>query len=61
MQRALLMNILKMGYNAKIIKPANSKFELVAAEGHKSLKTAIQRLAQFQDTVKMESWIYINQ
>ncbi len=50
-----------MGYNVRILKPANSKFELVAAEGHKSLNTAIQRLAQFQDTVMVESWLYINQ
>lgn len=51
----------QMGYNVRIIKPSNSRFELVAAEGHKSLKTAISRLAQFQDTVQIESWLYINQ
>ncbi|MGE5419611.1 MAG: hypothetical protein ACM3UT_05465 [Chloroflexota bacterium] len=50
-----------MGYNVQIIKPSDSKFELVAAEGHKSLRTAIQRLAQFQDTVHVESWLYIKQ
>ncbi|HEX2969322.1 MAG TPA: hypothetical protein VHO46_09460 [Bacteroidales bacterium] len=49
-----------MGYNVRIIKPGNSKFELVAAEGHKSLRTAIQRLAMFQDTVSVDSWLYIN-
>jgi hypothetical protein len=51
----------KMGYKTEIIKMANSKFELVAAEGHKSLKKAIARLAAFQDTVQIESWIYIRQ
>lgn len=50
-----------MGYHTRIIKPAGSKFELVAAEGHKSLRTAMQRLSGFQDTVQVESWIYIVQ
>lgn len=49
-----------MGYNVRIIKPANSKFELVAAEGHKDLRFAIRRLGQFQDTVMVESWLYTN-
>lgn len=51
----------KMGYTPKIIKPEKSRFELVAAEGHKNLRTAISRLAAFQDTVQIESWIYIKQ
>lgn len=50
-----------MGYNVRIIKPLNGKFEFVAAEGHKSLKKAISRLEQFRDTVQLESWIYVNQ
>ncbi|HLP74265.1 MAG TPA: hypothetical protein VK155_15270 [Bacteroidales bacterium] len=50
-----------MGYSTRLIKPANSKFELVAAEGHKSLRKAITRLEQFRDTVQLESWIYVNQ
>jgi len=49
----------KMGYKVQVIKPGNSKFQLVAAEGHKSLRTAISRLAAFQDTVQIESWIYV--
>jgi hypothetical protein len=49
-----------MGYDVRILQPANSKFELVAAEGHNSLRTAIGRLSAFQDTVHTDSWIYIN-
>ncbi|HEX2977249.1 MAG TPA: hypothetical protein VHO68_15035 [Bacteroidales bacterium] len=50
-----------MGYNPQIIKIAGSKFELVAAEGHKSLRSAVARLTAFRDTVQMESWIYVRQ
>jgi hypothetical protein len=49
----------KLGYDAKILKVDNSKFELVAAEGHKSLGTAITRLNAFQDTVSIDAWMYI--
>lgn len=51
----------KMGYSVNIIKPEKSQFELVAAEGHKSLREALQRLAMYQDTVQVDSWIYIKQ
>lgn len=59
--RSLADEYTAMGYNVKIIKPDESKFELVAAEGHKSLRTAIQRLEQFQDTVQIEAWLYIKE
>jgi hypothetical protein len=49
-----------MGYNPEVIK-MNERFELVSAEGHQNLRTAIKRLAAFQDTVQMESWIYVRQ
>lgn len=49
----------KMGYNPQIIRPQGSKFELVSAEGHKNLRSAVKRLSAFQDTVQIESWIYI--
>lgn len=49
----------KMGYNVRLIKPENSRFEFVAAEGHKSLGAAIRRLEEFRDTVQVESWIYV--
>jgi hypothetical protein len=59
--RSMAAEYAKMGYNTKLIKPTNSKFEFVAAEGHKSLRKAITRLEQFRDTVQLESWIYVNQ
>jgi hypothetical protein len=47
------------GYDPKIIKMENSSFELVSAETHESLREAISRLNQFQDTVQVDAWIYI--
>jgi hypothetical protein len=49
----------KLGYDAQILKMEGSKFELVAAEGHKSLRTALTRLNAFQDTVTIDAWMYI--
>lgn len=49
----------KQGYDARILKIQGSKFQLVAAEGHDSFKKAIARLASFQDTVSIDSWMYI--
>lgn len=49
----------KLGYNTQIVKMKDSRFELVAAEGHKSFKKAAERLNAFQDTVLIDSWIYI--
>jgi hypothetical protein len=48
----------QQGYEAKILKMERSNFELVSAESHESLRKAIERLRQFQDTVEMEAWIY---
>ena len=59
--KSLAAEYSRIGYNVSVIKPGNSKFELVAAESHKSLKTAIQRLEMFKDTVQIESWLYIRQ
>jgi cell division protein FtsN len=50
---------IKQGYNAQILKVAGSRFELVAAEGHKSFRTAVDRLKQFQDTIQLDTWMYI--
>lgn len=47
------------GYDPQIIKMDNSRFELVTAETHESLRKAISRLNQFQDTVQIDAWIYI--
>jgi len=49
----------KRGYDTKIIKMEGSRFELVSAEGHASFKKAFERLTQFQDTVDIDSWMYI--
>jgi len=49
----------KMGYDAKIFKMEGSRFELVSAESHESLRRAVNRLNQFQDTVQIDAWIYI--
>jgi hypothetical protein len=48
-----------MGYKTKILKPANTRFELVSAESHQKLGEAVRRLRQFQDTVVFDAWIYI--
>jgi hypothetical protein len=49
----------KLGYDAQILKMEGTKFELVAAEGHKRFKTALTRLNAFQDTVTIDAWMYI--
>jgi hypothetical protein len=47
------------GYDARIIKVAGSRFELVSAEVHESFRKAVSRLQQFQDTVEISAWMYI--
>ena len=59
--RALLTEYNNQGYNAHIIKMNGSNFELVAAEGHKSFSKAFLRLQAFQDTVQIDSWMYIRE
>jgi hypothetical protein len=49
----------KQGYDAQILKMDGSRFELVAAEGHKNFSTAVTRLNAFQDTVIIDAWMYI--
>jgi hypothetical protein len=51
----------QQGYNAEILKMTGSEFELVSAESHESLRKAVARLRQFQDTVEIDSWIYIKE
>jgi hypothetical protein len=50
----------KKGYDTKVIRMANSKFELVVAESYDKFSKAVQRLNQFQDTVDIDSWLYVN-
>jgi hypothetical protein len=47
------------GYDARIIIREGDKVELVSAEAHESLTKAVTRLKEFQDTVELNSWIYI--
>ena len=47
------------GYDTKIISMDGSKFELVAAESHEHFNRALARLLQFQDTVDIDTWMYI--
>jgi hypothetical protein len=51
----------QQGYNAEILKMTGSEFELVSAESHENLRKAVARLKQFQDTVEIDSWIYIKE
>lgn len=52
-------NYRSKGYNSRIIKMKDSRFELVSAEAHESFRKAVTRLAEFQDTVEIEAWMYI--
>jgi hypothetical protein len=49
----------KQGYDTKIIRMDGSRFELVAAESHERFSKAFTRLKQFQDTVDIDTWMYI--
>lgn len=49
----------KQGYDPSIIKVQGSRFELVSAESHDSFRKAVSRLKQFQDTIQIDSWMYI--
>jgi len=49
----------KKGYDSKILKPEGSRFELVSVETSDSFRKAVSRLRQFQDSVRIEAWLYI--
>jgi len=49
----------KKGYKPAIIKMEGSKFELVSAEAHSSLKEAYARMREFQNALEKDAWIYI--
>jgi hypothetical protein len=57
--RALNEDYRQKGYDSRIFKVEGSRFELVAAESHESFRKAVARLYQFQDTVEIDSWMYI--
>jgi hypothetical protein len=48
-----------LGYNSRILKMEGSRFELVSAEVHASFNEALARLKGFQDTIDIDSWMYI--
>lgn len=56
---ALNEEYIKMGYKSQIVKMEGGRFDLVAAEGHKSFRKAVERLKEFQDTVQPDAWMYI--
>jgi hypothetical protein len=47
------------GYKTKILKLEGTQFEMVSAEAHENLRTAVNRLKQFQDTVAYDAWMYM--
>jgi hypothetical protein len=49
----------KLGYDTRVIKMDNSKFDLVVAESYERFSKAIKRLEQFQDTVDIDTWLYV--
>lgn len=57
--KSLNEEYIKKGYNSQIVKMEGGRFELVAAEGHKSFRKAVERLKEFQDTVQPDAWMYI--
>lgn len=49
----------QQGYDSRIIKMEGTSFELVVAESHERFTDAQERLSQFQDTVDIDTWMYI--
>ena len=49
----------KQGYDPKILKKEGSRFELVSIGAYDNFRKAFARLKQFQDTVHLESWMYV--
>jgi hypothetical protein len=47
------------GYKTRILKLEGTQFEMVSAEAHESFRTAVERLKNFQDTIVIDSWLYI--
>jgi len=50
----------KQGYDSKIVRMAGSQFDLVVAESYDRFSKAMERLDAFQDTVDIDTWLYIN-
>ena len=56
--RAWVEEYQNRGYNPRIIKMEDSRFELVSVEAHESVGKAVSRLDRFRDTVQVDAWIY---
>lgn len=56
--RAWIEEYQNRGYNPRIIKMEDSRFELVSVEAHESVGKAVSRLDRFRDTVQVDAWIY---
>lgn len=57
--RAFNEHMKREGFNSQIVQRPGSRFEFVAAEVHDNLRTAVDRLMQYRDTVVVDAWIYI--
>jgi hypothetical protein len=47
------------GYDTRIISMDDSRFELVVVESYEQFSKARERLEQFQDTVDIDTWLYV--
>lgn len=54
----MLSDYEKKGYSPMIIKPAGSKFELVAIQGYARFRSALTSLKNIRDSAHSEAWIY---
>lgn len=50
----------KQGYNTRIIRMTDSRFELVVAESYDRFSKAVERLDIFQTTVDVDAWLYVH-
>ena len=50
----------KQGYDSKIVRMDEGQFDLVVAESYDRFSKAMERLDAFQDTVDIDTWLYIN-
>lgn len=50
----------KQGYDSKIVRMDGGQFDLVVAESYDRFSKAMERLDAFQDTVEIDTWLYIN-
>ena len=49
------------GYNVQILQMRGSRFELVSAESFSDLRSAFNKLPDYQLNVMPEAWVYVNE